>query len=160
MLLTRLTRNFGRKLTINPQPLNWELARSLVTPRTNPVVNTATATSGGQGQATVIVQEQTEFPKPEHIAIAKQISASGAVFVEEGEAAGISFRVVTGSQELANEARAVIQGDLEFSGRGVTVLLSDTVDLDGNFYYCKERRLAIGNGFAKENAVDIVNDGL
>lgn len=161
-MLTRtiLRRKFATTISVNASPLNWSLAGSLVTPRVTPAVNTITG-SGDQNSnlATIIAEDQSQFPRALHIQAAKSISRGPEIFVEEGEIKGISARIVTNDRQLAQSARGALEGQLELADNGITVLLASDVDFDGQVYYCPERKLAVGNAFGLDNVVQLLNDG-
>lgn len=157
-----LKRTFGKTVTFNSNnpniALNWKLAKFLVTPRNGVSVNSASSGSQGSGNTVVVCQDNTDWPLPLHIAVAKTISASSGVFIEEGEVNGITARVISGEENLASQGRAILSGDSEYAeSNGITVLLTSGVNFEGNLFYDQNRRLAIGNEISQADITEIMN---
>lgn len=132
---------------------NWKLAKSLVTPLNKTLLNSVR--SGKKSSFSGEVKVGT-IPKNFHVTVAKEISKSDTVFVEEGEFRGILFKIVTGSPELAEAARGVLTSSQSFED-GVTVLACDKTDLKGSAYFDKSKKLLVSGGVSETILQEAIN---
>lgn len=132
---------------------NWKLAKSLVTPLHKTLLNSAKSgrKSNFSGELKVGV-----IPKNFHVIVAKEISKSEIVFVEEGEFRGILFKVITGDAELAEAARSVLSSTQAFE-EGVTVLACGKTDLKGSAYLDKSKKLLVSGGISESILQEAIN---
>jgi hypothetical protein len=158
-----LKKCFARTITFNSTDpkigLNWRLAKLLITPRNEVNINTSISGTQGSANSIQIVGDKVKWPLPMHIALAKSISSSSAVFIEEGEVNGVSARVISGESDLAAQGRAVLTAGTSFSeSNGISVLLTSDVDFEGKLYFDKTKKLAIGNHISQADFTEILNN--
>lgn len=132
---------------------NWDLSKSLITPHNSSLLNASKKGTADKSDAVIKVGA---IPKDSHIAIAQDISRSEKVFIEEGEFKGVLFRIITGDAALAGSARAVLTNASPFEG-GVTVVLGKAVDLNGQAFFDKSRKLLLTNGVSGKILQEVIN---
>ena len=133
--------------------LNWSLAKYLVTPRSgNVLVNTSDKGGLTDGSSQVNkFDDDTNWPKSVHIEVAKNISASESVYVEDGVFMGFNCRVITANASQASKARAnlesMVDGNVQAeSFAPKVVVLLDTV-VGAETYVNVARGLVVSGGF-------------
>lgn len=132
---------------------NWRLAKSLVTPKHKVEVNSS---RGGQKGSFSAQLKVGTIPKNHHISAAKEISKSETVFVEEGEFRGVLFKIITGSPDLAAQARAALTST-QTAEDAVTVLLSEGAELSQAAYLDKSKKLLVAGGVSEGLLQEAIN---
>lgn len=157
---SRLSASFSGEVVRFPRipadqiAVNWQLARSLVTPLGTTSINEASA--GGKSTFTSTLKVG-DVPRAIHLSVAKEISRSETVYVEEGEFRGVLFRIVTGSPQTASAARGVLTTKGGFEG-GITVLVSEDSEQGGEAFYDKTKKLLISRGISESLLQSTIND--
>ena len=145
------TINFPR--TETNLKLNWVLAKYLVTPKSGNVqVNSCNNGEASDGSSEVHrFDNDTNWPKGVHIQVAKKISSSENVYVEDGVFSGVNCRVVTANAEQASQARACLDPMVdenagpESFNPSLVVLLDELVGAET--LVSVPRRLIVSGGF-------------
>jgi hypothetical protein len=132
---------------------NWRLAKSLITPQHKVEVNGA---KGGSKSSYSAQLKVGTIPKNLHVTVAKEISKTDTVFIEEGEFRGVLFKIITGNPEQAAQARAVLTSSQAFED-GVTVLVGDNTDLGQSAYFDKTKKLVVAGGVSDSLLQETIN---